>query len=176
MKYSHEAMIPVAPGRIKLADWLFDLSEADYARCAHGHRAIGVLGGARRSGMVDVESIGGALLVQHYATRLAEEDHVTMGAEASRAYLMHVAPVTIGVVWDMQIFPGGPQTSRFRCTIDVSMAAAVRFLGLFNGTGFFVHRHLVEETQGFARDIARKFTVACETAHDEGAVRRDRQH
>ena len=156
MRYSHEASIPVAAGAIDLAQWLFDLSEADYGACARGHRAIGVVGGDRRSGMVNVESIGGSLLIQHYATRLAAKDHVTMVSEASRAYLMHVVPVRVGVVWDMRVFPDGPETSRFQCTIDVAMPLAVRVLGLFNGTGFFVRRHLVEETHGFARDIARK--------------------
>ena len=106
--------------------------------------------------MVNVESIGGSLLIQHYATRLAEKDHVTMVSEASRAYLMHVVPVRVAVVWDMQVFPEGPEASRFRCTINVAMPTAVRVLGLFNGTGFFVRRHLIEETKGFARDIARK--------------------
>ena len=156
MKFSHEAVIPVAVESVGLPDWLFDLSEAEYAACARGHRAIGVLGGARRTGMVNVESIGGSLLVQHYATQRADKNHVTMIADASRAYLMHVVPVKIGVVWDMQVLPDGPETSRFRCTIDVAMPLAVRVLGLFNGTGFFVKRHLVEETEGFARDIARK--------------------
>ena len=160
MRYSHEASIPLAADAIDLAEWLFGLSEADYGACARGHRAIGVVGGDRRFGMVNVESIGGSLLIQHYATRLAATDHITMVSEASRAYLMHVAPVRVGVVWDMQLFPEGPGTSRFRCTIDVAMPAAVRVLGLFNGTGFFVHRHLIEETRGFARDIARKYACA----------------
>ena len=106
--------------------------------------------------MVNVESIGGSLLIQHYATQRADKDHVTMVAGASRAYLMHLVPVEIGVIWDMQVLSEGPETSRFRCTIDVAMPPAIRVLGLFNGTGFFVKRHLIEETEGFARDIARK--------------------
>ncbi len=154
MRYSHEASIPVPAGAIDLPAWLFGLSEEDYGACAHGHRAIGTVG--QRAGMVNVESIGGSLLIQHYATRQADRDHVTMVSPASRAYLMHLAPVKVGVVWDMAIVPDGPEASRFRCTIDVAMPAAVRLLGLFNGTGFFVRRHLVEETKGFARDIARK--------------------
>ena len=119
------------PNPSDLPEWLFSLSEAVYAACARGHRAIGVVGGARRSGMINVESIGGSLLIQHYATRLAAKDHVTMVSEASRAYLMHLAPVSIGVVWDMQVIPAQRETSRFRCTIDVAMPTAVRVLGLF---------------------------------------------
>ena len=79
-----------------------------------------------------------------------------MVSDTSRAYLMHIVPVPVGVIWEMQILPDSPETSRFRCTIDVAMPTAVRLLGLFNGTGFFVHRHLFEETAGFGRDIERK--------------------
>jgi hypothetical protein len=100
------------------------------------------------------------LLVQHYATRLAERDRVTMVSDASRAYLMHTVAVDMGVIWEMQISPGSVDTSRFRCTIDVDMPAPIRVLGLFNGTAFFVHGHLIEETDGFARDIARQYKAA----------------
>ena len=156
MRFAHETTILLAASSIDLPEWLFNLTDAEYGACARGHRGIGVQGGARRSGMINVESIGGSLMVQHYETRRADKDHVTMVSEASRAYLMHVAPVKVGVVWDMQVMPDGPSTSRFRCEIDVAMPLAVRLLGLTTGTPLFVRRHLVEETNGFARDIARK--------------------
>ena len=69
MKFSHEVSMAVPASSVDLPNWLFSLSEADYQACAKGHRAIGMLGGNERSGMVNVESIGGSLLVQHYATR-----------------------------------------------------------------------------------------------------------
>ena len=156
MHYAHEVSIPLPAKSIDLPAWLFGLSEDDYGACARGHRAIGMLGGDGRTGMINVESIGGSLLIQHYTTQLAIRDHVTMTSKASRAYLMHVVPVKIGVVWDMQLFDNGPSASRFRCSIDIAMPTAVRLLGLTNGTPIFVRRHLIEETWGFARDIARK--------------------
>ncbi len=156
MRYAHEVSIPLPAKSIDLPAWLFGLSEDDYGACARGHRAIGMLGGAGRTGMINVESIGGSLLIQHYTTQLAERDHVTMTSKASRAYLMHMVPVTIGVVWDMQLYDDGPNASRFLCAIDIAMPTAVRLLGLTNGTPIFVRRHLVEETRGFASDIARK--------------------
>ena len=159
MKFTHEVSLPANAEAVDLSEWLFGLSEADYARCAHGHRAVGVLGGAARSGMVNVESIGGSLLIQHYATRVAERHRVTMVSDASRAYLMHLVPVTIAVKWDMEVKASTRDTSSFRCSIDVAMPLLVRILGLFNGTGFFVKRHLLEETAGFARDIARKYAA-----------------
>lgn len=155
MRFSHEATIPVPAEAIDLPDWLFTLSEADYAACHPGHRAIGTVDCRTRAGMINVESVGGSLLVHHYATERADPHHLTMVSKASRAYLMHLAPVTAGVVWDMQVVPDGAR-SRFRCTIAVDLPLAVRALGLLNATPYFVRRHLVAETHGFARDIARK--------------------
>ena len=157
MRFSHQAIIDLPLASINLPDWLFTLSEADYAACARGHRAIGVLGGSQRTGMVNVESIGGSLLIQHYATRRAEKDHVTMVSEASRAYIMHVVPVTCGVVWDMQVRADAATKTLFQCSIAITLPTPVRLLGYTNGTPFFIRRHLVEETHGFARNIAHHF-------------------
>ena len=156
MHFSHEVSIPLATQEIDLADWLFTLSEDEYGACARGHRAIGTLGGAQRTGMINVESIGGSLLIQHYATQVADRSHVTMVSKASRAYLMHVLPIRVGVVWDMRVVADGSDASRFHCAIDVDMPIAARLLGLTNGTPIFIRRHLIEETRGFARDIVRK--------------------
>ena len=68
MHFSHDVPVPAAVDSINLPDWLFSLTEADYDACAHGHRAIGMVGGERRLGMINVESIGGSLLIQHYTT------------------------------------------------------------------------------------------------------------
>ncbi len=157
MRFSHQAMIDLPVEAIDLPDWLFTLSEADYAACAHGHRAIGMLGGVQRTGMVNVESIGGSLLIQHYATRRAEKDHVTMVSEASRAYIMHILPVTCSVIWTMQTQADGQDKTLFECAIEVTLPAVVRLLGDTIGTSFFIRRHLIEETHGFARNIARRF-------------------
>ena len=156
MQYAHEVSIPLSAATIDLPEWLFTLSEPEYGACARGHRAIGTQGEAARTGMVNVESIGGSLLIQHYKTELAEPDHVIMRSAASRAYLMHLVPVQVDVVWDLQLLPDGPNASRFRCAIDVEMPTIVHLLGLTTGSPIFVKRHLIEETRGFANDITRK--------------------
>lgn len=156
MKFAHEVSIPLPKDRIALPDWLFELTEQDYAGCAHGHLALGVLGGARRSGMVNVESVGGTLMIQHYATQRADKHHVVMVSAASRAYLMHLFPVRIGVIWEMRVESDGPDASRFRCAITLDFPPAVRLLGRLIGASWFARRHLVEETGGFSRDILKK--------------------
>ncbi len=151
---SHEASIPLPLDAIHLDEWLFTLSEQEYMRCARGHRAIGTVGGARCNGMVNVESMAGALIIQHYRTQLLQPDHVRLFSEASRGYLMHLVPFRLTVRWEMQVFRISPESSRLCCTIDVRNPAWVRFAGIFNASNFWIRRHLVEETHGFARSIA----------------------
>jgi hypothetical protein len=65
MIFTHEAPIPLPVGATHLDEWLYSLSEADYKACARGHRAVGTNGGSQFDGMVNVESMAGALLIQH---------------------------------------------------------------------------------------------------------------
>ena len=85
MIFTHEASIPLAAGDVHLDDWLFNLSEKDYKACARGHRAVGTSGGAHFEGMVNVESMAGALIIQHYKTELLELNHVRLFSKRSRA-------------------------------------------------------------------------------------------
>ena len=156
MIFSHEAPIPLPLNAIHLDSWLFNLSEAEYKTCAHGHRAVGTNGGAKFVGMVNVESMAGALLVQHYRTELLQADHVKLYSAASRGYLMHIIPFTLKVGWEMTVLSTSPTGSKLRCTIDVRNPFWIRFVGFFNATNYWVKRHLIEETHGFALDITRK--------------------
>ena len=156
MIFTHEVSVALPLSAIHLDEWLFHLSEADYKACARGHRAVGTNGGAEFKGMVNVESMAGALIIQHYRTQQLDADRVHLHSERSRAYLMHLVPFHLEVDWEMQVLGVSDDSSRLRCTIDVRNPLWVRFVGLFNATDYWIHRHLIEETHGFARDIARK--------------------
>lgn len=101
MVFTHEASIGIPSSAIRLDEWLFHVSEEDYKACARGHRAVGTNGGERFLGMVNVESMAGALIIQHYRTELLEVDHVRLSSEKSRAYLMHLVPFHLRVTWEM---------------------------------------------------------------------------
>ena len=156
MIFTHEASIPLAARDIHIDEWLFNLSEKDYKACAQGHRAVGTNGGANFEGMVNVESMAGALIIQHYRTELLEANHVRLFSERSRAYLMHLLPFHLQVGWEMEVSSVSMSESKLRCTIDVRNPLWVRFIGLFNATNYWIRRHLIEETHGFARDLTRK--------------------
>ena len=104
MIFTHEAFIPLAAGDVHLDEWLFNLSDKDYKACAHGHRAVGTNGEAHFEGMVNVESMAGALIIQHYRTELLETNHVRLFSQKSRAYLMHLLPFHLQIGWEMQVF------------------------------------------------------------------------
>ncbi len=156
MIFTHEASIPLAASDIHLDEWLFNLSEKDYKACARGHRAVGTSGGSHFEGMVNVESMAGALIIQHYKTEVLEADYVRLFSRRSRAYLMHLVPFHLQVGWEMQVSSVSADESRLRCTIDVRNPLWVRFIGFFNATNYWIRRHLIEETQGFARDLTCK--------------------
>ena len=162
MIFSHEASIPLWMSAIHLDDWLFNLSKADYNACAKGHRAIGTNRGSQFAGMENVESMAGALLIQYYRTELLQPDHVRLFSAASRGYLMHLVPFQLEVGWEMQVFSISTDQSMLRCTIDVQNPLWIQFIGVFNATNFWICRHLIEETQGFARDLALKESVRYE--------------
>lgn len=156
MVFTHEVSMPLAAGDVHLDGWLFNLSENDYKACARGHRAMGTNGGARFNGMVNVEAMAGALIIQHNRTELLEANHVRLFSKRSRAYLMHLVPFHLQVGWEMQVSGVSASESVLRCTIDVRNPSWVRFIGWFNGTNYWIRKHLIEETQGFARDLSHK--------------------
>ncbi len=66
------ATLEVPAAEVDLGSWLFALSDEEYQACARGHHGAGVIDDERGRGMVNVESIGGNLIVQHYRPVRAE--------------------------------------------------------------------------------------------------------
>ena len=68
MPISHTAHVTLdePSDEIDIEAWLFALSDGDYQACARGHRGAGVFSDEQGRGMINVESIGGNLIVQHY--------------------------------------------------------------------------------------------------------------
>lgn len=158
MSISHTGHVALdAPSdRFDLESWLFGLSDAEYQDCAKGHRGAGVFtdGGAR--GMVNVESIGGHLIVQHYACVHAGRGSVEMYSPASRVYLFHLVPVGAAVRWTLEVTPKEGPASDFACTVEVDLPPILRVLAGLSFLGHFLERHVDDEASGFAADISRK--------------------
>src|ERR1700685_3347382 len=59
--------------KVDIADWLFNLPDSEYQRCAHAHLAAGTSTTDDGRGMsINVETIGDAFVVQHYVAEVRE--------------------------------------------------------------------------------------------------------
>jgi hypothetical protein len=150
------AMLDVPSDELDLERWLFELSDADYQACARGHRAAGAYLDEQGRGTINVESIGGNLIIQHYRAVRTEPSFVEMHSARSRVYLLHLVPVAASVRWTLTITPVTASTSELTCTVEVTLRPVLSMLGRLMASGTFLKRHVQEETGGFARDIYRK--------------------
>jgi hypothetical protein len=141
---------------IDLEAWLFELSDSDYQACAKGHQGAGVFADEQGRGMVNVESIGGNLIVQHYRLVRGGRSSVELDSRASRVYLFHLVPVAAGVRWTLEVTPTTATTSDFTCTVEVELPPVLGLMGRLSLLGPFLGRHVREEARGFAADIVRK--------------------
>jgi hypothetical protein len=159
MKFTHEAVINAPVDQVDLEEWLFTLSDSDYQAAARGHRAAGTFTEDGVRGSVNVESMGGTLMVQHYHEVSAEPTRVEMLSKRTRAYVMHLLPVHFQVRWTMTATPRTSDTTTFSCTVEIEMPRLVRFAAALIGAAYFVRKHVEEEAPNFAADIERKLRV-----------------
>ena len=158
---------------IDLETWLFGLSDGDYQACARGHRGAGVFADEQGRGMINVESIGGNLIVQHYRPASTDRGRVEMYSPASRVYLFHLIPVAAGVRWTLEVTPQAANASDLSCTVEVELPPVLGLLARLSFLDHFLGGHVAEEAHGFAADIARKHDQSTRRTSD--ALQLDRQ-
>ncbi|EXG82099.1 hypothetical protein [Cryptosporangium arvum] len=157
MKHTGRTTLDVPLDRVDLSDWLFTLSDAEYQAAAPtAHRAAGITVQDGVRGTVNVEAIGGHLIIQHYREVTASPTHVEMHSRRSRVYLFHLVPAHLQVRWTMSATEQTAETSEFLCTVELILSPLLRVLGGMSGLSPAIRRHTRIETVGFARDIVRK--------------------
>ena len=156
MKSSSEATIDHPVEGIDLTAWLSNMTDRDYQACSRGHRAAGTFREGSSIGMVNVENVGGNLLVQHYLMVKAQPEQVVMHSTKTRVYILHLVPATIEVIWTVEVEPKTNKSATFRCTVETRMSTLLGALSNFILLQLFLQRHTREETVKFAGDIQRK--------------------
>jgi hypothetical protein len=156
MKFTQEPVIKAPADQVDLEDWLFTLSDSEYQATAKGHRAAGTFTTDGVRGMVNVESIGPALIIQHYQEVHADSTRVEMLSNRSLAYVLHLLPTAVRVRWTMTATPRTVDTTTFSCTVEADMSPLVRLGSTLLGLGHFLRQHVDEETLGFAASIHSK--------------------
>jgi hypothetical protein len=156
MKSSSQTVINLPVDRIDLPAWLAKLSDRDYQACSPAHRAAGIFYENGVFGSINVENVGGHLLVHHYLAEDASAQRITMRSRNTRAYVLHIAPATIEVIWKLEVEPRDSGSSLFRCTVEANMPALLAFVATLALLPLFLRRHVQGETPQFAADLARK--------------------
>ncbi|GIH24969.1 hypothetical protein Aph01nite_32790 [Acrocarpospora phusangensis] len=157
IKHTAYSTLDVPHEEIDLESWVLGLSDEDYQACARGHHGAGSYRDERGRGTVNVESVGGSLIVQHYRIVRVEDSSVELYSAASRVYLFHLIPVRAGVRWTLETRPRTSTSTDFACTVEVILPPVLDFLGRMMALSWFIRRHTAEETPNFAADIARKY-------------------
>jgi hypothetical protein len=101
--FSHVINAPIE--HVHIADWLFNLPDAEYQRCCPpDHIAAGATttdDGERMS--INVEQIGEALVIQHYVGEITEKHHCHMVSH-SDVYSPN-GRSKVQVIWDLSVKP-----------------------------------------------------------------------
>ena len=156
MKASSQIAIDHPAERVNLPRWIATLSDREYQACSRGHRAAGTFNEGGTLGSVNVESVGGHLLVQHYLAATSSPNHLVMHSRNTRVYLMHLVPATIEVIWTLDVEHRDSQSAVFRCTVETRIPMLLTALATLAFLPIFLRRHVQGETPLFANDIARK--------------------
>ncbi|REJ95965.1 MAG: hypothetical protein DWQ29_01285 [Planctomycetota bacterium] len=150
-----EVVIDTPRDELDLSYWVYQMSDRDYRECARGHIAGAsspLPGGARSS--INVESVGGHLLVQHYEPEILEPHHIRMISHASEMWIFRLIPSRVKVIWDVSLHENGEGGCTFRDHIRVEHRS--RLIGFLSRVALInrvVQKHDDEETPAFARNL-----------------------
>jgi hypothetical protein len=114
---SETAVIHVPIEMVNIADWLLNLPDAEYQRCARPeHMAAGyTTTDDGRPMSINVEEIGGSLIVQHYVAEVHEPQHCHMVSLSD--VRTPVGWTTTQVIWDLSVKPIDAETCLFTNTV-----------------------------------------------------------
>jgi hypothetical protein len=99
---SFSAVINAPIEKIDIPEWCFNLPEKEYQGCSPAHIAAGFTtapDGKRMS--INVETIGGSLMVQHYVETMGEKDHLILDSDSD--VFTPTGRVTLHVTWELSV-------------------------------------------------------------------------
>lgn len=149
---SFTAIVNAPIAKIDLPEWAFSLPDKEYQGCSPAHVAAGFTtapDGKRMS--INVEIIGGSLMVQHYVETLAEPDHLILDSISD--VFTPSGRTTIRVVWELSVKAIDDQRCEF--TNHVQSFATAEMLTLL-------------DRQGIPFEVFRTQRQPMSIAHNEG--------
>ena len=88
--------------KVDIPEWCFNLSEQEYQSCSPAHVSAGSTStpeGKRMS--INVEIIGGSLMVQHYIETIGQKDHLLLNSESD--VFTPAGRTKIHVTWELSV-------------------------------------------------------------------------
>jgi hypothetical protein len=159
---THVIQAPIE--KVNIADWLLHLPDAEYQRCSPAHIAAGsTTTDDGRPMSINVETIGNALVVQHYVAEV-HEPHLCRMVSLSDSITSN-GRTKVRVVWELSVTPIDAQSCLYSNSIHSS--ATDEMLGFIATHGITFEQaaharqaasdaHNREETPNFAKSIERK--------------------
>ena len=149
--------------KVDIPAWCYSLSDAEYQACSPAHIAAGATttpDGRRMS--INVEDIGGSVIVQHYVEEIGQADHLRL---VSHSDLFTPSGRTkLDVVWDLSVKPLDDTTCQFTNSVrSFAPSEMIDFIAsqgipleIFRaGRGPISEAHNRQETPMFAKSIER---------------------
>jgi hypothetical protein len=157
------AVINAPLERIDIPAWCFSLPDDEYQGCSPAHVATGATtapDGRRMA--INVEVIGGTLMVQHFVEKLAEKNHLVL--ESVSDIFTPSGRTKILVTWELSVKATG--SSRCELTNHVRSRTSDEYFEILSRQGipfdvFVAQRqpmsiaHIKNETPFFAASIER---------------------
>ncbi|MGZ3195796.1 MAG: hypothetical protein ACXU60_01720 [Croceibacterium sp.] len=149
--------------RVDIADWCFTLPESEYQRASPAHNACGTTttpDGRRMS--INVEILGGSVMVQHYVEEIGKPDHLRLVSTSD--IFTPTGRTKVGVTWDLRVKKIDDQTCELTNTVHSSFTPELlNFIAqqgipreVFQATRRPISEaHNRQETPCFAKSIER---------------------
>lgn len=155
------AIIQAPIEKVSIADWLLHLPDAEYQRCSSAHIAgASSISDDRRPMSINVETIGDALVVQHYVAEIRTPHFCRMASISDS--ISAAGRTKLQVVWELSVKRIDDHSCEY--TNHIHSTAIDQTLAFFKEHNIPVesaraarqqasHAHNLEETPKFAKSI-----------------------
>jgi hypothetical protein len=160
---SFSATINAPIETVDIPSWCFNLPESEYQACSPAHCSAGATtspDGRRMS--INVEILGGNLMVQHYVEEIAEPNHLKLTSNSD--VFTSSGRTKVQVIWDLSVKRVDGKTCEFTNTVHSSATPELLDFLAKQGIPFDVFKsgrkpiseaHNRQETPLFAKSIER---------------------
>ena len=116
---SFTALIKAPIDKIDIPAWVFSLPEAEYQACSSAHVSAATTKAADGRRMcINVEVIGGSLMVQHFVEEISEKHHLVLTSTSD--VFTPTGRTTINVTWELRAKPIDASTCEFTNRVHTS--------------------------------------------------------